>query len=153
MTQSVDAGAPTFERYRHYAQLVTDLFKYAFASLAALGADYAVLTLCHKLLGMNYLAAAAIGFTCGLGVVYVLTVRYVFDDRRRFGAGPELIGFLITGVIGLTLNEALMGLFVGHFGLAVAFAKVPTAGLVFSFNFLTRRALLFSTRKNRAKDR
>jgi putative flippase GtrA len=153
MTTSVDAGAPLFERYRYYAQFVTDLFKYAFASLAALGADYAVLTLCHKLLGMNYLAAAAIGFACGLSVIYVLSICYVFDDRRRFGAGPELIGFLMTGVIGLTLNEALMGLFVGHLGLTVAFAKVPTAGLVFSFNFLTRRALLFSARENGAKDR
>jgi len=53
-------------------------------------------------------------------------------------------GFVVTGVLGLLLNEALMELFVEHIGLTVAIAKIPTAGAVFLFNFTARRTLLFS---------
>jgi putative flippase GtrA len=153
VTQSLDAGILPLERkgYQCYARLAIDLAKYAVASVAALATDYGVLMLCYKLFGMNYLVAASVGFTCGLGVVYFLSVHFVFGGRRRLGAGPEFIGFLLTGVVGLILNEALMGLFVEHVGLSVALAKIPTAGFVFAFNFLTRRALLFSAQEGAVK--
>ncbi len=63
------------------------------------------------------------------------------------GAGKEFIGFPVTGVLGLVVNEAVMAFFEGIFGLAVAVAKIPTAGLVFLFNFATRRSFLFGSEK------
>ena len=98
----------------------------------------------NKALGVNYLVAAAIGFTSGLGLVYWLSVRYVFGDIRRLRPSQEIFGFLVTGLIGLLLNEILMKTFVEQVGLSVPLAKVPTAGFVFLFNFTARRMLLFS---------
>ena len=132
------------KRYGRLIRLAIDLVKYAFASVAALALDYGLLMLLYRALGINYLIAAAIGFSAGLGFVYLLSVCYVFSDCRRFRPGPELLGFLATGLIGLLINEALMRFFVETLCLSVALAKMPSAGLVFTFNFMTRRALLFS---------
>lgn len=128
--------------------LIGDLLRYGFASAAALALDFAVLVLCHRLLGLDHLAAAAAGFVCGLALVYGLSVRFVFRDRRSLSPRAEIAGFLLTGLAGLALTEALMHLFVDRLGLAVEASKIPTAGLVFLFNFTARRALLFSRRRD-----
>jgi hypothetical protein len=43
-----------------------------------------------------------------------------------------------------------MALLVGAFGLQVGVAKIPTVAVVFLFNFLSRRMLLFSSGANNA---
>ncbi len=145
MTQAIKAEDLSFndDRRGRLIRLATDLVKYAFASVAALALDYGLLILLYKVLGVDYLIAAAVGFSAGIGFVYLLSVRYVFCDRRRLRRGPELLGFLVTGLVGLLINEAMMRFFVELLCLPVALAKMPTAGLVFTFNFLARRALLF----------
>jgi putative flippase GtrA len=125
-------------------RLLADLLKYGFASAAALALDFAVLMFCFSILGFDHLVAAALGFLAGLTLVYVLSVRFVFRGRRRLRGRTEFIGFLVTGIAGLALTEALMHLFVDFGALPVALSKVPTAGFVFLFNFAARRALLFS---------
>lgn len=125
-------------------RLVVDLVKYGFASAAALTLDFATLMFLYKSLGINHLVAAAIGFLAGLALVYALSVRYVFVDRRRLDARAEIAGFLVTGLAGLAITEGLMHLLVDYACVSVALAKAPTAGFVFLFNFTARRALLFS---------
>lgn len=146
MTQAIDVleASLALKRFDRLRRLVADLVKYGFASAAALALDYAVLIVLYKYFAIPYLVAAAVGFGAGLGLVYFLSVRYVFSGRRRLGLAPELLGFLVTGVVGLLLNEALMSLFVEAMRMSVPFAKAPTAGCVFMFNFLARRAMLFS---------
>lgn len=126
-------------------RFVRDMIRYAAASVFALALDYSVLmTLTHGF-GVGYLQAAAAGFLSGLALIYVLSIRYVFEGRRSREPRIEMLGFLVTGVIGLTLTEALMRVFVGEFCLSLTFAKAATAGFVFMFNFITRRGLLFKT--------
>lgn len=124
--------------------VAADLLKYGAASAAALALDYGTLFLLSQVIGVNYLISAAAGFSAGLALVYVLSVRFVYRNRRVMDAGKELAGFIVTGALGLLLNETLMALFVGVLGLAVAVAKIPTAGFVFLFNFATRRSFLFA---------
>jgi putative flippase GtrA len=104
-----------------------------------------VLMLLTKAFGVGYLEAAAAGFLSGLALIYLLSIRYVFEGRRARAPRVEMLGFLVTGVVGLMLTEALMRLFVGELGLSLTLAKAATAGFVFMFNFITRRGLLFKT--------
>jgi putative flippase GtrA len=94
---------------------------------------------------VHYLVAAAAGFSAGLVVAYVLSTAFVFKGRARYSAGVEFMGFLVTGLIGLALTQALMFAFVSGAGLPAELAKAPTAVLVFSFNFFSRRLLLFAS--------
>ena len=85
--------------------IIVDLFKYGIASLGALALDAGTMVFLNKALGVNYLVAAAIGFTSGLGLVYWLSVRYVFGDIRRLRPSQEIFGFLVTGLIGLAAQR------------------------------------------------
>jgi putative flippase GtrA len=146
MTQASDGPPLRFagERYGRFLRGATDLMKYGLASVAALALDYALLLLCHRVGGLNYLIAAAIGFLAGMMLIYLLSIRYVFGDRRRVRPRREFLGFFAIGVIGLLFNEVLLLGFVDQLGLSVASAKLPTAAFVFLFNFAARRSLLFS---------
>jgi putative flippase GtrA len=124
--------------------LSADLVKYGVASALSLALDFSVLTMCLQLLGFNHLAAAAAGFLSGLALIYALSVRVVFRDRSRVSTGAEVAGFLLSGLAGLVLTEALMHLFVDRLGIAPPLSKIPTSALVFLFNFTVRRTLLFS---------
>jgi putative flippase GtrA len=147
MTHLVAARASFVDPARRAALLrfATDLVKYGFASVAGLATDYGLLIALTKQFGVDYLVAAPIGFLSGLVLVYWLSVHFVFGDRRKLERRAEIMGFLLTGLLGLALNEALLFLFVGKLCLGVTLAKIPTAGCVFAFNFLTRRTLIFST--------
>jgi putative flippase GtrA len=126
-------------------RFLRDMIRYGAASVFALALDVGVLMLLTKGFGVGYLEAAAAGFLSGLVLIYLLSVRYVFEGRRRRAPRIEVAGFLITGVVGLLLTEALMHLFVGRFALPVALAKAATTGVVFLFNFVSRRSLLFKS--------
>jgi putative flippase GtrA len=146
MTLLAEVRLSVLDRSRHgrLGRFVVDLVKYGLVSVGALALDAGTMLFLNKALGVNYLVAAAIGFSSGLALVYWLSIRYVFDDSRRLRPSQEMLGFLVTGLIGLLLNEILMKTFVEHVGLSVAIAKIPTAGVVFMFNFTARRMLLFS---------
>jgi putative flippase GtrA len=140
-------------RFFAVSRLIADLVGYGAASVAALALDYGLLLLCHQALGLSYLVAAAIGFSGGLALVYFLSVAFVFKDRRRAAPAVEFSTFVAIGVAGLLITEALMYLLVDRFGLPAAAAKIPTAGVVFLFNFTARRALLFSAPRMDAEAR
>ncbi len=139
------------QRAAGHEQIFADLIKYGVASAAALALDVATLMFLYKTVGLNYLVAAGIGFLAGLMLVYGLSIHYVFGDRRRLQARAEIVGFLLTGLAGLAITEALMHFFVDYACLPVAISKIPTAGFVFLFNFSLRRALIFSAPGARAR--
>jgi len=119
-------------------------FRYFVASAAALAADFTVLVTATELFKVHYLVSAALGFSAGLVINYILSVTWVFQERRLQNRWLEAGGFAIIGLIGLAMNEALMALFVEGFGLAYALAKIPATGLGFLFNYGVRRVLLFT---------
>lgn len=126
-----------------------ELGLYGLASAAALAVDWGLLLVLHAA-GLNYLVATAIGFSAGIGVTYGLSVSVVFRHRPIADRRREFAGFLGVGLAGLVLTQLLMALWVEQLHLAPGLAKIPTAGLVFVFNFLVRRALLFRAPRSAA---
>ncbi len=122
--------------------LVSDLLGYGLVSAAALALDWGLLVAFVKA-GVNYQIAAATSFTLGMLLAYAGSVLFVFRGRRERSFGAEAFSFFAIGFLGLALNQGLLFGFVHFAGLPVALAKAPTAGCVFSFNFLARRMLLF----------
>lgn len=138
----VGVGAPPLAA--RLRLMVADLIRYGLASALALAVDYGLLLLLSKRLGVAYLNATAIGFLTGMAVAYVLSIAVVFKGRRNVRASLEAASFVAIGVAGLALNQLMIWALVSHAGLDVAIAKAPTAGVVFMFNFLARRSLLFT---------
>ena len=123
---------------------VSDVVGYFGISALALGADYSGLILLHRGLGLHYLAAATISFVAGLAVAWWLSTTILFRGRRKLSVGHEILGFCLTGLAGLLITQGAMAILVGGMGMTAELAKIPVAGGVFAFNFLSRRLLFAS---------
>lgn len=128
--------------WRRLPDGLRELVLYGLASAMALGVDWGLLLLLTRL-GVNYLVASGIGFTSGIAVTYALSVSVVFRHRPVADRRREFVGFLGVGLAGLILTQGLMALWVEALRMGPGLAKIPTAGIVFLFNFTVRRALLF----------
>lgn len=120
---------------------LTDAMGYFGASAVALCVDYGALIGLHRGAGLHYLLAATLSFTAGLAVAWRLSAVLVFRGRRRLSRRREIVGFVLSGLAGLVLTQVALAALVGGFGLTAELAKIPVAGGVFAFNFLSRRTL------------
>jgi putative flippase GtrA len=123
---------------------ILEFVRYFVASAGALGVDVGLYRLGLSF-GWNYLFAALLGFCAGAGVAYVASVRWVFHARAVHNTGLEFGLFIAVGVAGLLLTELLLWVAIGTLGLPPLWAKLGTSVVVFAFNFILRKVLLFST--------
>jgi len=127
--------------------LSREFFKYFLVSAIALALDYFLLTFLVQFGGLHYSVAAVIGFLAGTVLAFLLSVFWVFRRRSFETWSAGFISFSIIGVAGLLLNLAVLTFCVERLSLDYRLAKIIAAGLSFPFNFLVRRAIVFSARK------
>jgi putative flippase GtrA len=123
--------------------LFKEAFGYTAASGCALAVDIAVLWGFVYFLSVPYLIAAIISFLTGSVVAYALSVKFVFKHHRLRERRSEFAAFAAIGAAGLAVNTGVIFIAVNYFGLYYLVAKFVAAGFTFTFNFLTRRQILF----------
>jgi putative flippase GtrA len=119
--------------------------RYFAASALALGIDFGVYVGLIRLAAVHYLVAAPIGFALGLATIYLLSIRWVFRARRVADRRAEFALFALVGLAGMALNQAIIYAGVQFLAATPEAAKIVSAGLVFCFNFASRKLLLFTT--------
>ena len=124
--------------------ILAQLIRYGGASAAALAVDYGLMVALTEFAGLHYQVSALLGFCCGAVVAYLLSIRFVFSERRVAHRGLEFALFVGIGAAALALNQLLLFALVDGLGLHYASAKLGVVGVVFLFNFAARRAVLFS---------
>lgn len=122
-----------------------EFIRYFVASAAALIIDIGSLWLLTSILHVPYLWSGAIAFLAGLIFVYILSITWVFDQRIIRDWKREFLIFGIIGIIGLGLNELILWLLTGYFGIFYLISKIGSVVVVFSWNFGARKWLLFRT--------
>jgi putative flippase GtrA len=118
--------------------------RYFAASALALAIDIGAYSGLIRLAGVDYLVAAPIGFLLGMVAIYLLSVRWVFRHRRVKDARAEFALFIALGFAGLGLNQAAVYAGVALLGLPYEAAKLLSAGFVFTFNYASRKLVLFT---------
>jgi putative flippase GtrA len=118
--------------------------RYLLASAAALALDASVYMALIRLGGIHYLAAAPIGYVLGILVIYLLSTRWVFSNRRLTNVRSEFFVFTLIGIVGLLLNQVVIYLCVDGLSMSYELAKLTSASLVFCFNFAGRKLILFT---------
>lgn len=116
--------------------------------------ELAALILLRDKAGLDTLIATPIAFTISVIVNYLLCVKWVFDGAGEQG-NKQKIGFVVTSVMGLLLNELLMWLFRIIFGedtvLLTVFSfavtmymvnKTMATVIVMIWNYFTKRWIL-----------
>lgn len=121
-----------------------ELLLYTAVSALAWLVDVAVLFFAAMQLNMPHYLAAATGYTVGLMVHYVLSVRYVFVYRRMAGQWrTELVLYFLTGLLGIALSAGIVH--VGSlFGLPLIVSKLIATGVTFVVVFAVRKITLFT---------
>lgn len=129
---------------RAFRNIANEGVRYFAASALALGIDFGVYSGLIRLAGVHYLAAAPIGFGLGLATIYVLSIRWVFKQRRLADARAEFALFALIGVAGMALNQLVLFAAVDRLALSYELAKLVSAATVFGFDFMLRKVLLFT---------
>lgn len=123
--------------------------RYLIASAAALALDAGVYLMLIRLAGIHYLAAAPAGFVMGVVMIYVLSIRWVFRERRLTHARSEFAVFAFIGAVGLLFNEAVIYVAVENLSLSYEYAKALSAAIIFGLNFISRKLILFTRFQSR----
>jgi putative flippase GtrA len=124
------------------------LLRSILVSMFSFGVDFGALALLTEAAGLHYLASAAPSFLLGTSVSYLLSILWVFEVRRFPSRTLEYLVFILVGVVGLGLNEALLWLLTDPVGIYYLVSKVIAAALIFFWNFAARRYLLFRPAEN-----
>lgn len=112
-------------------------------SAIALVADFGTLLFLKEVLGVHYLLAATISFSLGVVVNYVLSVRWVFANRKFTNRHAEFTIFLIICAVGLGLNLAIIAAMVQLLNVDYRIAKIVSTVVVFFWNFVARKKILY----------
>jgi putative flippase GtrA len=92
---------------------------------------------------MYYLHAAAIGFGLGLITSYLLSIAWVFQERKFHNPFVEVGLFTLIGGLGLLGNGICMWLLTEYAHLHYLCSKLVSALLVFLWNFVAKKYVLF----------
>lgn len=148
---------PDLQSYRERAaalfaqkddRTVVQMFRYLFVAAAALAVDFTTLVLLTELFQVHYILAAIAGFALGIGINYVLSVRWVFKSRAFNSRRLELLAFVIIGAIGLLITALLMWVMTDLLAVYYIVSKLLVTAVVFFWNFLARKFLLFNNRND-----
>jgi putative flippase GtrA len=129
--------------YKKNENVRVQLLRSLMVAAVAFVVDFGVLIILTSYFQVNYLLSAAISFSLGLVVNYLLSVAWVFTNRKLSKKHHELVVFVIIGIIGLCLNDAIMWLFTGKLLFDYRISKLISTGIVFFWNFGARKYILY----------
>ena len=121
-----------------------EMFRYMIAGATAFLVDFSLLYLLTKVFSLHYLVSNLFSYSAGLLVVYLINIKWVFNVRKYQNVGLEMLIFSIIAIAGLLLSEFVMWLAVESLSTDILQAKVLATGMVFIFNYVLRKVLLFS---------
>lgn len=127
--------------------LFWQLVRYAVSGGVATVVDFAVLWLLCDFAGWHYLLGAACGYAVGLAITYLMSVLWIFDQRRLSNRVAEFLAFALIAGVGIGLTQLFMWLFTDIFGVYYLYSKLITTVVVSLVNFVLKKTLLFSAKK------
>lgn len=122
---------------------LVELTRSGIVSVIALIVDFGLLVILKEHFSVYYLSAAAVSFSVGVVVNYALSVAWVFTKRKLESRRNEFLVFLAICIIGLVLNLIIISGAVTLFALDYRGAKAISTVVVFFWNFLVRKKLLY----------
>lgn len=122
--------------------LAGEISRYLIAGGTAWLLDIGLLYMLTEFVGLHYLFSAAISFTSGITITYVLSTIWVFKARTIDNRSTEFVVFGTIGVVGLGLNELFLWFFTESLPIHYMVAKMFSTGFVLTWNFAARKYML-----------
>jgi putative flippase GtrA len=121
--------------------------RYVIASVGALAVDMGIF-LSAMQFGVAHVAAAALGYICGIFAHWILSSRTVFQDRVS-GRGTsertkQKAMFIVSALLGLGVTTGIVALG-GVIDVDPRIAKLVAIAVSFQMTFMLRNLLIFRT--------
>ena len=120
-------------------------FRYLFVGGFAFLIDSGLLYILTEYAHLHYLFSATFGFIFGLVINYLLSKIWVFSSNTIKKQWVEFIVFSLIGIVGLGLNNLFLWIFTDYCSIHYMLSKVLTTIIVFFWNFLARKFILFNS--------
>ena len=90
------------------------------------------------------MVSAPIAYTGGLLLNYFASAHWVFSKRKMRSQAAEFAVFVIIGLVGMGINEAILWAWVELLGLYFLTGRAVSAVVGYIWKFFARKAILFS---------
>ena len=143
------------EAKENMKNLLNQIMKFGIVGLFCFLIDFGITTGFTNLLGIHYLISKFLGFVVSAVVNYLLSIKFVFTQKKEMDKKKEFSVFLILSAFGLLINEAVMYICIdGVYAHSpqmkalisnanmVALSSVLATGIVMVYNFISRKLFL-----------
>lgn len=121
-------------------KLVKKILRFGVVGGIAFVIDYSLLYILTEYAHFPSLLSAAISFIISLIVNYILSIKWVFDVKKKQNT-KEISLFIILSVIGLGINELII--YLGNeLTIHYMISKIVATIIVMVYNFITRVKLI-----------
>ena len=125
------------------ALMRSDLFLYLIVGGLATIVEWSGFWIFFDVLHIQYLVATALAFVFSTFANWAFGRLLVFRGKQNQSLIKELASIYLTSLGGLLLNLAIMYVMVDIMGIWEMFAKITATVLVFSYNYLIRKKLIY----------
>jgi putative flippase GtrA len=133
---------------RPIARLMPELSYYTIVSAVALAVDLVLFTALTRG-GMRAAVAGLCGYSTGLVLHYILSVRFVFETRGQDKSTVrQFVEFVVSGLIGLAITWLIIAVATEWLHLPALIGKIGAVGMSFIVVFLLRRGIVFAGRRD-----
>lgn len=122
-------------------------FRYFFVVGASFGTDFIILYTFTELLSVHYMISTVAGYLAGMGINYMLSIKWVFKYRVHNSKTLEFSIFIGIGLLGMVINQGLMWLFTDLLGIYFLFSRMISAVIGYFWKFFARKHLLFKKKR------
>lgn len=135
--------------------LLEQIFKFGVVGFFCFLIDFGITTGLTNIFGVHYLISKFLGFVISAIVNYLLSIKFVFTQKKEMDKNKEFTGFIILSAIGLLINEIVMFVCIDVIYRHTAFlqeiitdewmvsiSSVIATGIVMVYNFISRKIFL-----------
>ena len=119
-------------------------FRYLFVGGFAFLVDYAASIIGVRVFGLYEVYATIISFILGLTVNYILSTLWIFRKRKIEKQSYDFLAFAIIGIVGMVLKAGIVWFLTEIPHLIIEFSNPIATVIVFIWNFLARKYLLYN---------
>lgn len=118
-------------------KLFKQILKFGIIGLLATLLEWGLFYLFSEFFNIYYLISVIIAYSFSTVFNYIFSVIWVFNVEKN--NEKKFVIFLICSLIGLTINEVLMLVFVELFMIYTFVSKIIATLIVMIYNFITRK--------------
>ena len=122
-------------------KLINQILKFGVVGGLAFLIDYGLLYFLTEFCNIYYMISSIISFTVSLIFNYILSIKWVFDVRKK-QTYKEVIVFVLLSVFGLLINQLVMYVGSDLLNIYYMITKLVATFIVMVWNFVTRKSFI-----------